>query len=482
MCAKARPVREAGPHATVEEIDAAEEEALCGGRGLRVVIDLPFELQSMAEAQLDVCARSVLLIGPAALGSPEVKVPLPQGYELDPDRAVAKFSRKRRQLTITSPNVAVAETLSEATPQQHQQQQPQQQQQPAKQPVQQTVQEPAKQLPKHPQPAASAGDDDDDDDLPPPLEATRSVAKRAPDEDPGRPSQSSTSGGSAGEELRETNEAAEAMMQKALAAREQKKQENEEARRSADLGSGGGLKKGFFSNAKASKKPAAVVPKFEPEPRKAEEIPYITGVGDAKAMKMQGLQMPEVQQALKQNMKKLESDQSWVTPQLMNALQSRPDLLKGLSDPKIQEAMQMMQKDPDAAKQMYSNDPDVTAFLKDFSALMATHFDVLSKEAPKDGAKDKPPAAASSALAKPAAGQVMSSAAASAAGAQMLALDDPLADPKVAEAFQDPEVQKLIAALRSGMPLEMHELAQGNPRLFMKVKILLDSGLLGLQR
>merc|ERR1711998_784205 len=80
--------------------------------------------------------------------------------------------------------------------------------------------------------------------------------------------------------------------------------------------------------------------------------------------------------------RKLKEDQSWVTPQLMQALPSRPDLSKAMSDPKIQEAMQLMQSDPDAAKNKYKDDVEVTKFLKDFTGLMATHFEVLSKEAP----------------------------------------------------------------------------------------------------
>lgn len=53
---------------------------------------------------------------------------------------------------------------------------------------------------------------------------------------------------------------------------------------------------------------------------------------------------------------------------------------------------------------------------------------------------------------------------------------------KVSEAFQDPEVQALLSRLYAGQNLEMHKLARENPRLFMKVRILLDAGLLGTAR
>jgi len=185
---------------------------------------------------------------------------------------------------------------------------------------------------------------------------------------------SSSAGGGTLEDIRETNDAVEAMMQKALAAREQKRKETEEARRKADLSSSSGLKKGFFSSAKASKRKDAKTQK------EAEEIPYITGAGSAGDAKRASLQMPEVQQALKQGMNKLKEDQSWVTPQLMAAMQARPDLMKAMSNPKIMEAMNLMQTNPDEAKHKYNNDEEVTEFMKEFSALMATHFDVLGNE------------------------------------------------------------------------------------------------------
>eukprot|EP00913_Durusdinium_trenchii_P011369 g10680.t1 len=73
-------------------------------------------------------------------------------------------------------------------------------------------------------------------------------------------------------------------------------------------------------------------------------------------------------------MEKLKEDQSWVTPQLMAALQSRPDLLKSLSDPKIQEAMKLMQTAPGEAQRRYQDNAEVTQFLKDVTSDIADMF------------------------------------------------------------------------------------------------------------
>jgi len=260
-------------------------------------------------------------------------------------------------------------------------------------------------------------------------------------------------------------------MKKALASREQKRKEGEEARRSADLGSGGGLKKGFFSTAKAKKRDPV---------EKAEEVPYIVGAGSVEEARRQSLQMPEVQEAVKQNISRLQEDQSWVTPQLLSAMQARPDLMQALSKPKIKEAMQLMQTNPEEAKRRYNHDEEVMKFMKDFSSLMATHFDVLSKEAP-DPKKSNSTSSSTEVVATkvPPGAPVISRGGAGYASSNEAT---PLSNPEVAAAFQDAEVQQLIAELRAGAPLEMHELGQTRPHLMHKVKILLDSGLLALAR
>merc|ERR1712224_1088786 len=181
-------------------------------------------------------------------------------------------------------------------------------------------------------------------------------------------------------------------MQKAMAAREKKQKESEKSRKEA-LKSTAGLKKGFFGATK-KKEPKKeigsgsndqqIVKKAEVATTPDEDIPFITGSGaDWKQNKLDSLKLPEVQAALKQQTEKMKTDQSWCTPQLMQALASRPDLMKGLSNPRVMEAFTLMQKDAAAAKKKYENDKEVTDFLMEFSKLMATHFELLGKEEEK---------------------------------------------------------------------------------------------------
>jgi hypothetical protein len=279
-----------------------------------------------------------------------------------------------------------------------------------------------------------------------------------------------------------TNEYASALMQKALAAREQKRIETEESRKKADLGSNGGLKKGFLSGGKKSKHVSEKRTSPEKCASKEEEIPFITGFADPEAARQESLKLPEVQRALQQGTQKLKDDQSWVTPQLLQALGSRPDISQAMSNPRIQEAMQLMQTDPEAAKRKYKDDVEVTKFLKEFTGLMATHFEVLGNEAPKTSKPAQPARETQKAIDAPVAGLDLSArplpmtTRPSSNGEKL-----PIDDPKVMAVMQDPEVQALIAAIRAGQPLELHQIARTNERLFMKVKVLLENGLLAMQ-
>lgn len=503
----------AGPHATVEEVVDSQ------GRGeIRVVVSVPFKLHSMSDAELRISAASLCLRGLEDTSGQEVCADMPAGFALDPDLATAKYSRKKQQLVVLSPkrmqsaaspsagigtasagapseSASVAEVAANSRG--------------GGGGASGTLPSDAHQTQEVPAPAEQEeeDDDDDDDDLPPPLEATRSAALPTPSESV--PAIASTAaaaaldavGGGADRTAMalegadrtatgETNSAADSLMQKALAAREAKQKQTEDSRKNADLASSGGLKKGFLSSGKKGPKStkAAPVQKVKAE----DEVPFITGAADPEAARREGLKLPEVQTALRQGTEALKRDQSWVTPELMNALQSKPELLAGLSNPTIQEAITLMQSDPQEAQRRYASNPEVSAFLKEFTSLMATHFDLLGKGAVK--ASPAGPGAPSTSMVSSKGSQDTSvlpdtvrgtSAPPAPLYTSHLPSDDPVAkalsDPKVSEAFQDAEVQALLAELRAGRPLEMRELCQQRPHLFRKLKALLDAGLLNLQ-
>lgn len=445
-----------------------------GGPGIRAIVDVPFVLPSLAEAELEISETALRLRGPAG---DEVVVHAPAGSAFDATNAAAKFSKKKQQLIVSSPDLGGKAKSSSAKPNDSVS--------PASRSVSsptgtETGGYPAKvaasvtPAPATPSPSpaptvdnrgpAMPDDDDDDDDIPvldssAPLkmvEKKKSELDQLDGED---------TDGVPAEEV--ANEAADEMMRKMEAAREKKQQESEKSRKEAQK-STGGLKKGFFGNdkkkepkKKSSDNDKQIVKKSETTKPPEEEIPFITGSGaDWKQSKLDSLKLPEVQAALKQQTEKMKTDQSWCTPQLMQALASRPDLMKGLSNPRVMEAFELMQKDAAAAKKKYENDKEVTDFLMEFSKLMATHFEVLGKEEETS----KPQATYQTPQGQTVQGQPQI-----------------LQNPEVEKTLKDPEVQQIIAEMQRGRPLEMRELASQNPRLFMKLKILLDAGLFNLQ-
>merc|ERR1719421_1640564 len=103
------------------------------------------------------------------------------------------------------------------------------------------------------------------------------------------------------------------------------------------------MKKGFLAS-----KPEKATRKAKAQ----KEVPYV-----APAPKANPLQMQEVQEAMKGTTDWLKEDNSWVTPQLAAALQMNPTLLQGLQNPKITEALGLMQSDPKKMQAKYGNDP-----------------------------------------------------------------------------------------------------------------------------
>lgn len=159
---------------------------------------------------------------------------------------------------------------------------------------------------------------------------------------------------------------------------------------------GGGFKKGFFGGGGATKK-SGKPPASSAKPSASDEqIPTITAKKDAKKKAGGGVVLDDVQRALREEeernplMQQLKGGE-WATDDLMGKLQSNPILLRGLQNPKCQEAMQLMQSDPTAAKKKFEHDAEVGAFMQAFSAVMAEHFTRLGEQQAKEEAQKNPP-------------------------------------------------------------------------------------------
>ena len=172
------------------------------------------------------------------------------------------------------------------------------------------------------------------------------------------------------------------------------------------------IRKGFFT--KSARSPVTVV---TPDMKRCDP-----------------LLIPEVQRAMQSPTTTLLQDKSWMNEDLMKAIMSDPLLSKSMTDPKFQDALALMQKDPKSAKAKYERDPEVTAMLTKFMGLFGTHFESLAKKAPEEPKQDLQ--------------SILSS---------------------------DPELGKIVMYIQQGGQVDPRRLP---PQLFAKVKHLIDKGIL----
>jgi len=137
-----------------------------------------------------------------------------------------------------------------------------------------------------------------------------------------------------------------------------------------------------------------------------------------------------------------EKKDEWCNSNLLNAIAQKPSLMKYFMDPRFADAIQLMQKDPEKFVQIYGKNPDFNEFIKEFSSIMATHFNKIGDEK-----------------------QIM----------------QPPMDIEVEKIISEPKVKAVIEKLQREGKLDVYEI-QRDAELSMKIKILIDKGFLKLQR
>jgi hypothetical protein len=76
----------------------------------------------------------------------------------------------------------------------------------------------------------------------------------------------------------------------------------------------------------------------------------------------------------------LNKKEEWLNQELIMKIAKSPNLLKYFMDPRFQEVISLMQKDPQRAKDLYGGNPEFNTFFKEFSSVMAEHFNKLSEK------------------------------------------------------------------------------------------------------
>ena len=121
----------------------------------------------------------------------------------------------------------------------------------------------------------------------------------------------------------------------------------------------------------------------------------------------------------------IKTKDQWLTPELMQKLLAKPQLLAALQDPQFSAVLAELQKNPQVAMQKYGSNAKFREFIMEFSSLMGTHFDeVADKKAKEEQEKKRKE--------------------------EELMKSDPVSkiiqtDPQVKAALEDPKVNAVIA-------------------------------------
>jgi hypothetical protein len=140
------------------------------------------------------------------------------------------------------------------------------------------------------------------------------------------------------------------------------------------------MKKGFFK--KQSQQPQ---PKCQP---KVEDLTHIKSstetttktklIEEFKQELNTQKSTPEATASVLNNI--VNKKDEWMNQELLTKIAQKPNLLKYFMDPRFTEVMALMQKDPQAAFARYGHVKEFSDFMKEFSSIMADHFNNLSKQ------------------------------------------------------------------------------------------------------
>ena len=169
-----------------------------------------------------------------------------------------------------------------------------------------------------------------------------------------------------------------------------KKEKEAKTQKATNKSFGGGFKKGFFGSQST---------KSGTTKKKSTGNPNVIDVKAPKAAEKtkptsQTLQSiaKEVGDAMEESsnpaVKELQKGE-WMTPDLMKIFASNPVISKGLMNPKCQQAMQLMQKNPEEARKRFGKDQEVDLFMREFGKVMSSHFEKMGEQQQQQEVNEK---------------------------------------------------------------------------------------------
>lgn len=236
------------------------------------------------------------------------------------------------------------------------------------------------------------------------------------------------------------------------------------------------FKKGFLlsgGSKAAAKEDTSSKGKQSEKRTESSELAEVKANADAKR---QELVIDEVQSALKQS---LDSQQSrWLNDDLLQKVETNTFLTSMMSRPGISEVLAEFQRDPGAAVRKYENNADISRFFAEFTTLLGSHFERM-------GVSDAPVQAAAAPGPAPELSEVRTVRKSKTSDEDTNVerkVRDALSEPQVREALSDRQVQKVIEALRLSPERGNSLWRQADDDTRRKLQILIQHGVLGVQR
>lgn len=231
----------------------------------------------------------------------------------------------------------------------------------------------------------------------------------------------------------------------------------------------GGFKKGFLTNPKPRKVNSTHSSKST---KKSTDMPVIRPKNPEQ--KNKGIEIPEVQEAIKSSIPSLEN-KDWITEDLLKKIESNPSLANLLMDPTFTAALSQVQTDPMKALAMLESHPEMQTALQDFSGILGEHFTALGNARgelkptnPQDtnigltersSTKQQPPVPPSP--------------------EDEAKMREILSDPEVMKVLQDHQIQRLLTLMKTNPEAAQLEVKNATTEMRVKIQKLVDVGLLG---
>ncbi|XP_078698008.1 uncharacterized protein LOC144925754 [Branchiostoma floridae x Branchiostoma belcheri] len=237
------------------------------------------------------------------------------------------------------------------------------------------------------------------------------------------------------------------------------------------------MKKGFLfgSGAKPKKKPVSKPAEKKTEAQHVEHIPVLK----PKEPQGTGLELPEVQAAMKTASEQLQKNTDWVTEDLLKKIQSSSSITSKMEDPRFQQALAKFQRNPALAMQEYGDNPEVQKFFTEFCSILGDHFTKLS-----DTQDSVQPAPVQTTTSPPGADmRVLKSTDPNQPTAEDEAkMREILSNPEMQQVLLDKDVQKLLQMLRTDPQSAQRYAQSAGPDMQKKIRKLVEAGLLSFQR